>query len=114
MDKVTVGPPFLTAPPNSVLQIFLDKDKQVRLFKAKLFENQIDQRLFYLIVPGDRCLPAISGVYVDVMPAAMPFQVASIPGKPFDQAVAFQTATSISMVLDSGCAAIWASSMIMR
>jgi hypothetical protein len=59
-------------------------------------------------------MPAISGVHINIMPAAVPFQVATGLDKPFDQLAALQTATSISMVLDSGCAGLSTSSITMR
>ena len=59
-------------------------------------------------------MPAISGVHINIMPAAVSFQVAAGLDKPFDQLVALQTATSISMVLDSGCAGLSTSSITMR
>jgi hypothetical protein len=59
-------------------------------------------------------MPAISGIHINIMLAAVPLQIAASLDKALDQLVALQTATSISMVLDSGCAGMSISSITMR
>lgn len=81
---------------------------------VELFKNKICQRFFYLTMPGNRALTTIAGININIMLAAVPFHVASCLDKLLYQLVSLQTATSISMVLDSGCGGISTSAITMR
>ena len=85
--------------------------KNPALFYTQLLEQKLDQRLFNLCMPGNRCLPSVKWICINIMSAAVSFQVAAGFDKLADQACPFQTATSISMVLDSGYAETFTSSI---